>query len=657
MPFETNGTYDLPAGNPVVTNTLISSTWANTTLNDIASALTNIGTGTQLIPFDQSGTSSIPTTLQAHDRIEMHSSDKVSGSGDEGTGLGLAFSESANRLLLLDKSASTTITVPLVSGQIVDGSGGTLTNINASGSTDISILSGTSLSNLTLRDISLYGANKSISPSYPTGSGIALTGPKNILIDGGHFQKMTGAGVFILSGAASGSAVIIRDIIVETGNGTYFFPDVAIIAQSGYTQSDTLVAGLMSLSSNAGAGIALQLTDTGSLKRSTIITNFVANKGRHGIYVYGSTTETAPHEIIIALNQLYNINDIPIYLNATVFNSIVLGNVILSGALAPHSASLPNGLIGSQGDAGYPGGNQIFAINALQAANGYAAVKIIGHNGVVELGNAYLGDGVAAQSGLQAGVVIADTSYIVSGFGALLMASGGGPGVLFSTLTTAYSVGNIQIARTVSLPSAAGYQIRYQNGFIFSASASNGATSNSLYIENCNDSIFSNSVFSDTNAAAGAIVRITGTNGRVRLNGLTLTGTQAVARGIWVDSSSSVGTIIENCDLSTLSGITNDNKIVDAGVGTMRRGNRLGSDSLYGTIALSAAATKVVNNNNTCTATVVRLTPTNASAATLMGSTKSLYVSTRSVGTSFTVATADGTAAAGTETFAYEMIQ
>ena len=35
-----SGTYNLPAGNPVVTGTVISSTWANNTLNDIASALT-----------------------------------------------------------------------------------------------------------------------------------------------------------------------------------------------------------------------------------------------------------------------------------------------------------------------------------------------------------------------------------------------------------------------------------------------------------------------------------------------------------------------------------------------------------------------------------------------------------------------------------------
>jgi hypothetical protein len=36
-----SGTYTLPAGNPVVTGTTISSTWANNTLTDISTALTN----------------------------------------------------------------------------------------------------------------------------------------------------------------------------------------------------------------------------------------------------------------------------------------------------------------------------------------------------------------------------------------------------------------------------------------------------------------------------------------------------------------------------------------------------------------------------------------------------------------------------------------
>lgn len=41
MPRNGAGTYNLPAGNPVVTGTTISSTWANTTLSDMATALTN----------------------------------------------------------------------------------------------------------------------------------------------------------------------------------------------------------------------------------------------------------------------------------------------------------------------------------------------------------------------------------------------------------------------------------------------------------------------------------------------------------------------------------------------------------------------------------------------------------------------------------------
>jgi hypothetical protein len=41
MPRDGSGNYALPAGNPVVTATTISSSWANTTLSDIAQALTD----------------------------------------------------------------------------------------------------------------------------------------------------------------------------------------------------------------------------------------------------------------------------------------------------------------------------------------------------------------------------------------------------------------------------------------------------------------------------------------------------------------------------------------------------------------------------------------------------------------------------------------
>lgn len=44
MPRDGSGVYTLPAGNPVVTNTLIQSSWANPTMSDIAVQLNNVVT-------------------------------------------------------------------------------------------------------------------------------------------------------------------------------------------------------------------------------------------------------------------------------------------------------------------------------------------------------------------------------------------------------------------------------------------------------------------------------------------------------------------------------------------------------------------------------------------------------------------------------------
>lgn len=72
-----------------------------------------------------------------------------------------------------------------------------------------------------------------------------------------------------------------------------------------------------------------------------------------------------------------------------------------------------------------------------------------------------------------------------------------------------------------------------------------------------------------------------------------------------------------------------------------------------GTFTLGAAASTVVTQPLVMSTSDITLTPTNAAAATLMGSAKSLYISARTSGTSFTVATANAAAAAGTETFLY----
>lgn len=75
-----------------------------------------------------------------------------------------------------------------------------------------------------------------------------------------------------------------------------------------------------------------------------------------------------------------------------------------------------------------------------------------------------------------------------------------------------------------------------------------------------------------------------------------------------------------------------------------------------GSFTLTAAATTVVTQTAIKANSIVILTATNASAGTLMGSAKSLYISALAAGASFTVATASGVAAAGTETFNYAVV-
>jgi hypothetical protein len=72
-----------------------------------------------------------------------------------------------------------------------------------------------------------------------------------------------------------------------------------------------------------------------------------------------------------------------------------------------------------------------------------------------------------------------------------------------------------------------------------------------------------------------------------------------------------------------------------------------------GSLILGNTINTIVANINVLSTSKIFLSPTNAAAATLMGSAKSLFISARTAGVSFQVSTANGVAAAGTETFDY----
>lgn len=74
-----------------------------------------------------------------------------------------------------------------------------------------------------------------------------------------------------------------------------------------------------------------------------------------------------------------------------------------------------------------------------------------------------------------------------------------------------------------------------------------------------------------------------------------------------------------------------------------------------GSFTMGAAVSTVVPQPAVKANSNIDFTPRNASAGTLQGSAKALYVSAISPGISFTVSTASGVAAAGTENFSYQI--
>jgi hypothetical protein len=125
-------------------------------------------------------------------------------------------------------------------------------------------------------------------------------------------------------------------------------------------------------------------------------------------------------------------------------------------------------------------------------------------------------------------------------------------------------------------------------------------------------------------------------------------------------------------DVDTTHGEFYNNTVINSRIVSLRRlqlndtntfqGNRTAEDPLHDTFMLiSGLPTTEVTNANINTGfgytSNVLLVPLNSPAAMLMGSSAHLYVSDKTNGVSFTVATADGSLANGTEQFYYEIKQ
>ena len=149
MPRDGSGVYTLPAGNPVVSNTTILSTWANPTMSDIAAQLNNVltrdGTLGLTGPFKlQDGAVGAPAL----------SWNSEPGLGWFRPGAGLrGFAESGSEVEHLDASSTATTTFSILArpgGQKVglqaSAAGGTVFSLDAASAGLPLILSGNPVS-------------------------------------------------------------------------------------------------------------------------------------------------------------------------------------------------------------------------------------------------------------------------------------------------------------------------------------------------------------------------------------------------------------------------------------------------------------------------------------------------------------------------------
>ncbi len=151
----------------------------------------------------------------------------------------------------------------------------------------------------------------------------------------------------------------------------------------------------------------------------------------------------------------------------------------------------------------------------------------------------------------------------------------------------------------------------------------------------------------DTNTTNGAtidaITILAGTFTDVIAFGNVRNGANAIERGV----ENNIATAKLRGGGNAFNGATQDFLTTLGGLMEM---------SVSGTFQCANNKDTTVNNANVLATSVILIMPTNAAAATLMGGLAHLYLSARTAGTSFKVTTADASAAAGTETFLYIVI-
>jgi hypothetical protein len=138
---------------------------------------------------------------------------------------------------------------------------------------------------------------------------------------------------------------------------------------------------------------------------------------------------------------------------------------------------------------------------------------------------------------------------------------------------------------------------------------------------------------------------VPGTHTQVRFTILSPDGFRIYAWGAQLEEQADHGVYIR----------TIENRVTSTGRGLVTNDymHLLDSNGNVGVFTFAADSSTIVSNTSVTANSIIVLFPANAAAANMVSSSKSPYILTKTPGVSFTVSTADGTAATGTEIFNY----
>jgi len=238
-----NGTYNLPAGNPVVSGTTISSTWANTTLSDIASALTGSIASDGQTPM--SGTLNMTDNLIINVAAPITNTDAANKTYVD-TGIAAAVATVEAEIAALGTMSTQNANNVAITGGTISGvaiTGGTIASLSSA----LAVASGgTGVTTSTGSGANVLGTSPTI--SSPSISGAVMSSMASSVVTRGTAQASTSGTSITFTGIPSWAkrVTVMFQGVQRSGSST---PTIRLgtsggIVSSGYSVGSANGAGV-----------------------------------------------------------------------------------------------------------------------------------------------------------------------------------------------------------------------------------------------------------------------------------------------------------------------------------------------------------------------------------------------------------------------------